>query len=185
MPDPILPPASLPDDPDIAEQRCADQLQKEEMIDWLVGQLGQGWQSKAIAGFKERYGSSTSTAYKYLGYARERILELARPRREEAVAKYINVLESIIYKPKARDSDRIRAIERACKILGYDAPTQTQLTGADGRPLQLQAENTNLNVQAPTDAHQLAEVLHILRQAGVLDTSDTAPPDPSPPERTA
>jgi hypothetical protein len=155
------------------------------MIDWLVGQLGQGWQSKAVAGFKERYGCSTSTAYKYLGYARERILELARPRREEAVAKYINVLESIIFRPKARDSDRIRAIERACKMLGYDAPTQTQLTGADGRPIQLQSENTNLHVEAPADAHRLAEVLHILRQAGVLDVPDAVPTDPSPSEGTA
>lgn len=167
------------------EHRHATRLEEERRVDRMMQLLARNRTPDAISHFMEEFGLGSAVAYDYEKKARTRITEEARAERQAVIAELINFYRNIITGPSVRTQDRLKAAEGFRKLLGLDAPVRAEIAGPGQSPIQLQAENTNLNVQAPADAHQLAEVLHILRQAGVFDTPDTTPPDPSPPERTA
>ena len=120
------------------------QLQMAEALELRAGGSTYGQIGAAL-------GVSRSRAFKIVGKALDELTKrsegsVERLRRLELVRldRWTCALDPKKDDPRVVDT-LIRLSERRCKLLGLDAPTRTELSGPDGRPIQTEAQEERLD----------------------------------------
>lgn len=121
--------------------RKATLEEQAEIIDFvaklLVRQASKFEIHKAV---ETKFGKSwQQTDVVYLTRAREQVRKAASITKDQAREIGLGVLLDVVKTEKG--NVRVNAERRLSEIFGYNAPTRTELTGADGGPIATKEEN--------------------------------------------
>lgn len=85
--------------------------------------------------FCARFNVRWETIDRYLARARETLRERLKRDKEEVRSNAVAFYEMVISNPKNPPNVRLRAQESLCELLGVNAPSKVELTGAEGGPV--------------------------------------------------
>jgi hypothetical protein len=89
------------------------------------------WKRRVEAGYSRNTGQIARTrAFRQAVELVERHRDLLRACPETSMGAAVAIVAGIAHKKDAEDRDRIRAVERMSKMLGYDAPERVEVTGS-------------------------------------------------------
>lgn len=88
----------------------------------------------------QKYNLHWRTVDIYIARARAFLLKQANKTRDEVRADAVNFYESILKNPTSTTRERLQARTRLDEIYGIDAPRRTELSGPDGKPMQVQTK---------------------------------------------
>ena len=80
-------------------------------------------------------------------YLRKEYMDHWREEYYGEVKKNVETLKGIRDSKKAKDSDRISAVRTMNEMVGFNAPTKQEVTGADGRPLVQSDEELEAKIE--------------------------------------
>ena len=112
--------------------------EKEARIDYFMDLLAESpnlseHKLRSIAWRKWKVVPSTSD--RYASEAKEKLRTALNMSRVEIRAEAVNFYRSIISNPMQKTSDRLKAQENLCRLLGVEAPTKVEVSGPGGVPL--------------------------------------------------
>ena len=114
----------------------------ERRIDETVRLLGVGlYDHEVRAVLEKKYDVSAKTCRRYMGRARERLVDYLKLSRDDHRAYSLNWYRSVVADENASNRDKIRAVQRIDALLGLAAPRQLQIAGEGGGPVKISGPN--------------------------------------------